>query len=71
MKCKLCTNLFNKYTQQGGYENNIWYCNLCIHDQPERLNPKDTWIKNVIVDELFDDNGNLKSICDSPTTENK
>jgi hypothetical protein len=55
MKCKLCTNLFHKYTQQGGYENNVWYCNLCIHDQPERLNPED--IRN--------------NVCDSPTLENK
>lgn len=40
MKCKECESQFNKYTNQGGYINNIWYCDKCIHNQPERLNPE-------------------------------
>lgn len=45
MKCNECKILFNKHTQQGGYVENKWYCNLHINNQPERLSEK-TYYRN-------------------------
>jgi hypothetical protein len=41
MKCKLCSNIFNKYNQQGGYIKNEWFCNKHIDNQPESSKRED------------------------------
>ncbi len=38
---KRCCGFFHKRNNTGGYVNNKWYCDIHIHDQPERASERD------------------------------
>jgi len=47
MKCELCNKKFHKYTNQGGYVDNIWCCNYCINFQPKRSKREDCKVTTI------------------------